>query len=267
VLDLERIQKDTYDMDLLVNLTINFVVAFMSFVGGWIWQRAKEVIQTRPARTFWRQFITSNAQIIIPRFFGPLGPSKFKHEQIGVIGCGTAAGLTELSLFLQTLYRKNLPLSYADTIGGDSLKTHLVLLGGPRSSPLMKETLDRIPTSWHFEKKPTGENILVDKKTGDIISALIKDDTFNPRLQEVGTDYAVIISTKNPFAKEKRLLQMAGIHDYGTWAAMRFVLSNAFLSHPLVREGKAVEALIEVDVLKRAPQNISLIALRELSSP
>jgi hypothetical protein len=254
-------------MDILVNLAINFVVAFISFAVGWLWQRAREVLRTRPARTFWRLFLTSQTQIIVARFFGPIGPSKFRHEQIGVIGCGTAAGVTELRVFLQTLCSKSLPLSYADTIEGDSLKTHLILLGGPRSSSLMKETLDRIPTTWRFEKKPTGENILVDKKTGDIIEALIRDDPSSPGREEVGTDYAVIISTNNPFAQEKRLLQVAGIHDYGTWAAMRFVLSQEFLRHPLVRKGKAVEALIEVDVLKGAPQHIGLIAFRELSLP
>lgn len=254
-------------MDILVNLTINLIVAFISFGIGWIWQRLREVIRTQPARTFWRPFITNNTQIIVPRFFGPIGRStKFKHEQVGVIGCGTAASLTELSVFLQKLDRKSLPLAYADTIDGDSLKTHLILLGGPRSYVLMKEALDRIPTTWRFEKKPTGENILVDKKTGDIIEAVIKDDPSNPRRQEVGTDYALIISTQNPFAKEKRLLQVAGIHDYGTWAALRFVLSTEFIRHPLVREGKTVEALIKTDILKGTPQNVGLIGLRELSS-
>lgn len=125
--------------------------------------------------------------------------------------------------------------------------------------------MTRLTTTWHFDKKPTGENVIVDKKDGKTTGAIIKDDAFSSGQQEVGTDYAVIFSTKNPFAPEKRLLYIAGIHDYGTWAGIRFVMTNEFVDHPLVRGHKNVEALIETDVLKQYPLRIRLIEMRELA--
>lgn len=238
------------------------LTAFVCFILAEGWRRALKTIRMRRARSFWQNFAQGNARIIVPRYGGL---PKFKHEQIGLIPCGTSNAITELQVELRTLKIPEPSVSYADRIlNGDDLKAHLILLGGPRSHQIMKETLDRLQTSWQFQKKPNGINVICDTKDGQLYEAKIRQDLYENGLEEVGLDYALLFKTPNPFSKKHTLLQAAGLHDYGTWAAVRFLLMKEFKYHPLVAQGKCVEALIEVDVLQGSPQGIKLIAIRDL---
>jgi hypothetical protein len=242
---------------------LGILTAFVCFIAAEGWRRALKTIHMRHARGFWQNFAQGNARIIVPRFYGHI---KFKHEQIGLIPCGTSNAITELQVELRTLKIPEPSVSYADRIlDGDDLKAHLILFGGPSSHKLMKETLARLKTGWQFQKKPDGVNVICDIKSGHMYESKIRQDLYENGLEEVGLDYALLFKTTNPFSKKHTLLHVAGLHDYGTWAAVRFLLTKEFKHHPLVAQEKCVEALIEVDVLQGSPQGIKLIAIRELT--
>ncbi len=145
-------------MDILSNIVNNPIVSglitgLIGFILGWVWKKIKDALSSRPARRFWRSLTNGKVRIVVPHFSGHV---KFQHEQIGVIAGGTANGLMELSSYLRSIGIAHIPLLNADHLKGDGLKTHLVFLGGPRSHPLLKETVTRLTTTWHFEKNQRG---------------------------------------------------------------------------------------------------------------
>jgi hypothetical protein len=88
---------------------------------------------------------------------------------------------------------------------------------------------------------------------------------YSPRRNTSGgleNDYGIIISCTNPFAPKKRQILGTGSFGYGTWACIRFLLSNEYLSHDLVK--KDAEFLVEADVVWGAPQQVKLLVSRKI---
>lgn len=202
---------------------------------------------------FWKPMIDNGLQIVLGRF------TEFSQfEQSGFLGAGDAVAMTEIQTFLGTIGISGVPISYADRLDGDALKTNLILLGGPDANVLTKETVSRVDSTLKFGDPEIHEIALFDSRDGT---------QFVPRRSapnKVKNDFGIVYWTQNPFAPRKRVLLGAGSFGYGTWACVRYVLSESFLKHELVDRGANVECLIEADILWEAPQHITTHIVREL---
>ena len=209
----------------------------------------------RKMRGFWLPLVEGGLQIVLGRFleFGDF-------EQSGLLGVGDAVAMTELRAGLESLGFPGIPISYADRLDGDALKTNLVLLGGPDANRLTRETIRRVGSTLKFGDPDRHVIALFDTVGGQ---------QFVPRRNRHGVsenDFGIVFSCKNPFAARKRIVLCAGSFGYGTWACVRFLLSNDFLAHPLAVQPTEAEFLIETEILWEAPQHIKLHVARALTN-
>lgn len=241
-------------MDAIWDITINLIAALIGFLIGWGWQKLRKEVRIRKARKFWQPFVEDGAKIIIGRHtqFDSFEPS-------GFVGVGSAMALTELNTFFDSLGLRNIAISYADRIDGDSLKTNLMLLDGPDANSISREATLRIKTSLKFGDSRRHEIAIYDSTTRIMYAPARRIDS-----KELGKDFGVIFKTSNPFAPNKHILLIAGSFGYGTWAAVRFATSKQFIEHPIVATGKNVECLIETDLVRETPQDIKLVILRQI---
>lgn len=201
---------------------------------------------------FWKPLVGDGLQIVLGRFieFAPF-------EQSGFLGVGDAVAMTEIQSFLGTIGISGVPISYADRLDGDALKTNLVLLGGPDANVLTRETALRVDSTLKFGDPKINEIAMFDSRDGK---------QFVPRRRtpdKIENDFGIVYWCQNPFEPRKRVLLGAGSFGYGTWACVRYVLSEPFLSDKLVKSGLNVECLIEADILWEAPQHITPHIVRE----
>ncbi len=204
---------------------------------------------------FWRPIIDDGLQIVLGRF------TEFSQfEQSGFLGVGDAVAMTEIQSCLGTLGISGVPISYADRLDGDALKTNLILLGGPDANVLARETVSRLITTLKFGDPDRHVIALFDSQG---------DKYFVPRRgasDKIENDFGIIFWCQNPFEPRKRVLLGAGSFGYGTWACVRHVLSSEFLTNSLVARGANLECLIEADILWETPQRIRAHIVRELPS-
>jgi hypothetical protein len=205
------------------------------------------------SHSFWKAFLTGGNLIVIGRFI------EFKKfEQSGFLGVGDAMALSELTSYLELFGLRNTPVSYADRVDGDSLKTNLILIGGPDANLITKEALARIPSTFHFGDPKLYQIGVIDSLTQTGYSPRLNDN------DEVISDYCIIIKTVNPFAHSKQILLIFGGYGYGSWAGARFTKSDKFLGAPPVSDGKDIECLIETDLVRETPQEAKIVILREI---
>ncbi|HZO71797.1 MAG TPA: hypothetical protein VFB60_06305 [Ktedonobacteraceae bacterium] len=244
---------------------ISFIIGF---IGPFLFKWFKNLKQGK-AKKFWKPLTQGKLHIVVPRLFNH---PTFKHEQIGVIAAGTVNSLFEIGSYLKSLNIAPPSIVYADLLGGDQLETHLIVLGGPTSNEFMKRALDSLKLSCQFDTLPNTafpnkkEDILVDRKTNQTYTSSLKQHTAGRNLKEVERDYAIIIKATHPFCREKQILHIAGLHDYSTWAGVKYVMSDDFLHQQIVKDKRSFEMLIQTDVVGGTPQNIKLVLARELRS-
>jgi hypothetical protein len=169
-------------------------------------------------------------------------------------------GSTELRAYFASLGLRDFAVSYADRLDGDSLKTNLILIGGPHPNAISKEVFTRINSTLRFGNPARFGSAIYDSSTDTSYAPLIDSG-------EILKDYGLILKTSNPFAPSKQVLLIAGSFGYGTWAGVRFAMSKEFVTNQVVAEGKPLECLIETDILRGTPQDIRLLALRPLEPP
>lgn len=241
-------------MNFLSDILINLVAGFIGFSIGWIWQKLQKMARFRKARVFWKPFVNGDLQVVIGRF------QKFAtFEPTGFLSVGDAIGLTELSTYFESLGLKNFTVSYADQLDGDSLKTNLILIGGPDANAISKEVVNRVESGIQFGEPGHHEIAIRDRKTNNIY---IPSRGINSN--EVIKDYGAILRTANPFSPGKQILVIAGSFGFGTWAGIRFAMSRKFVENPIASSNKALECLVETDVVYGTPQDIRLIILRPI---
>lgn len=205
---------------------------------------------------FWRPLVDDGLQIVLGRF------TQFsRFEQSGFIGVGDAVAMTEIQSCLATLGISGAPISYADRLDGNALRTNLILLGGPDANILTREAISRLTTTLEFGDPDRHEIGLFDSK---------ENRYFAPRkgidINKKENDFGVIFWCQNPFEPRKRIILCAGSFGYGTWACVRHILSLDFLTNKAVAMGANLELLIETDILWDAPQRIKTHIVRELGS-
>ena len=255
-------------IDYVNTLGITVIGFFMGFMGQWLLRRIKNLKQRR-AKKFWKPLTQGKLHIVVPRLFNH---PTFKHEQIGVIAAGTVNSLFEIGSYLKSLNLAPPSIVYADLLGGDQLETHLIVLGGPTSNEFMKRVLSTLKLSCQFETLPNNafpnkrEHIFVDRNTNQTYTSSLRKHTAGRNLKEVERDYAIIIKATHPFCYKKQILHIAGLHDYGTWAGIKYVMSYDFLHQQIVKDNRSFEMLIQTDVVGGTPQNMKLVLARELRS-
>jgi hypothetical protein len=233
----------------------NLISVLIGVCLGWLGRTLVKAIRYRYANHFWKPFVTGDLQVVVGRFF-----EFASFEQSGFLGVGEAIGLTELRAYFRKLGLRDLSISYADELTGDALKTNLILIGGPDANSVSKEVLSKIQTAIRFGNPSTHNIALHDTLTNKYFVPNLQKDS----QEKINTDYCGIIRTPNPFTPDKRLLLIAGSFGYGTWAGIRFVTSEQFVKNKVVSKNKPIECLIEVDIVRRTPQDIRPIFLREI---
>ena len=220
-------------------------------------------------KKFWGPFAQAESLIVLGRFLEehrrlpPVLAARLHYspvfESSGLIGFGDSMACAELRVTLERFGVGNFPVGWADLIHGDSLSKNLILLGGPDANAISQDFLMRIKPTLRCGIDVAGEIVVHDT---------ISQKTYAPRpIKEhnrTGTDYGIIIRASNPFNHEKQILYVAGCFGYGTWAGVRFLLSDEFQKEKLFAKGKPFECLVETEVVRDAPLNIRLIVLREL---
>ena len=133
------------------------------------------------------------------------------------------------------------------------------MLGGPDNNEISRRFLQKVNPRLRCG---------LDKADDITLYDTLKENRYTPSMsaneEETSIDYGVIISAKNPFSNGKQAVYIAGCFGYGTWAGARFVLSEEFLSHPLVESRDPFECMIKTEVFYDAPQTIELIEIRKL---
>jgi hypothetical protein len=237
--------------------------------------------------------MSKDVQLVIGRFRGLQG-----FEASGVIGAGDALAMYNLNEYFKRIGFGSFNVSYNDQLGygdaaGESLRTDLILLGGPDANTLTYEVIKRLSLGIAFKEiYPTDPDVLLeprvfDPATADTSSiannskpALITRhilrligvvsspqwripvilDTNNQRLyqplkdgEKILADCGVIIRAPNPFNPTKTVVILCGSYGYGTWAAVEYAQSRTFLSQVPHRSG-AIECVFMVDVVRDTPQ-------------
>jgi hypothetical protein len=209
-------------------------------------------MKSRIARRFWQPFFSGDLRIVVGRF-----TEFFQFEPSGLVGMGCAMALSELRLHLEKLGLRKFSFTFADRIDGDHLRDNLVLLGGPDANRLTREVVTKIQSTVRFGDPECHEIVIRDTLTGEAYLPKLTMDR-----KGIARDYGAIIKTRNPFDPSKHLLLAAGSVGFGTWGALRYAISDAFMASKPVRSGSPVDCLIETDVVLNTPQDIRQLVLR-----
>jgi hypothetical protein len=194
---------------------------------------------------FWLPLSEGGLQIVLGRF------TQFSHfEKSGLLGFGDAAAMVELRSHLESLLIHKTAVTFADRLAGESLQTNLVLLGGPDANAVSAKALSIHETNFQWEFPGAGRIELIDLRTRE---------RYIPKPK---TDYGLICRAKNPFNPSKTIIFAAGAHGFGTWAAVRYLISDEFIMAKAVREQLEVECLVECDIAWEMPHNVRRRILR-----
>lgn len=242
-------------MSILLDIGVNLIAAFIGFIIGWVWQWGGKEIKLRRVRRFWKPFTKGTIRAVVGRF------SEFESfEQSGFLGIGDAIGLAELRTYFDKLGLENFDVAYADRTSGDLLNANLILLGGPDANSVTRDAVSKIKSTIQFGNPEKYEIAFYDTITNRVYAPALQ----NINSKKIINDYGIIFKTANPFAPDKQIIVVAGSFGYGTWAGVRYILSKAFIENPLVNKNGQIECLITTDIVRETPQNIQMIALREL---
>lgn len=205
----------------------------------------------RLLHTHWQPLVDGGLQIVMGRFLAP------GFEQSGLVGTGDASAMSELRSTLESVGLPPVPVAYSDQVVGDSLRTNLILLGGPDPNTLTLEASKRLPTTIRFGDARRREVSFYDAKDRKYYSPK------QSRSNQLEIDLGLLICCANPFASTKRLIVAAGSFGHGTWACIRFLLSKDYFKHELA--GQDAEFLLKTDVLWGSPQQNTLLLSRTLN--
>jgi hypothetical protein len=160
-------------------------------------------------------------------------------------------------------------VAWADLARDDFLRKNLVLLGGAGTNEISRAFLDKTRPTLHC-RGGHGGFVISDRTEGiDHSSTVMGSESRS------GTDYCIIIRAANPFDPQKQVLYIGGAYGYGTWAGVRYALSDEFCKNAIVTAkagkghrsgtGKPFECLLATEVFRDAPLGIRLVVIRELS--
>lgn len=276
-------------MQLLFQIALNFFPAVVAFALGILWRRTRKAVVFFRARRFWRPVISDDLQIVLGGFGDLHG-----FEASGLIGRGDVLAMNELVAYFQKIGYGAPRVSYADELGhydltGKSLRSNMIVIGGPDVNSIARDILDRINLGIDFASGQIDESLSTHGREGrfklhprgrfsQFFSTersnrgilLIRDLTmardqkrpaiYRPTIKngKVLIDYGIVARAPNPFDPDKSVVLLAGAYGYGTWGAVRFAQSPRFLNQlkRLPKEASTIECLFGVEVVRESPQNI-----------
>lgn len=282
-------------MQVFIQATEGLITAVFAFILGVLWERARKALLNYHARRFWRPVMSKDAQLVIGRFRGLQG-----FEASGVIGAGDALAMYNLHEYFKRIGFDGFSVSYNDQLGygdaaGESLRTNLILLGGPDANTLTYEAIKRLSLGIAFKEiYPANPDELFEPRVFDPAAGETSPPANNSRsaiivahvLRRIGVtsspqwrtpvildinneklyqpvkdgdkvlaDCGVIIRAPNPFNPAKTVVILCGSYGYGTWAAVQYAQSREFLRQ-VPRHSDAMECVFMVDVVRDTPQRL-----------
>jgi hypothetical protein len=280
-------------VQVLIHAAEGLITGVFAFILGVLWERTRKVLLNYRARKFWRPVMSKDVQLVIGRFRGLQG-----FEASGVIGAGDALAMYNLHEYFKRIGFGGFNVSYNDQLGygdaaGESLRTNLILLGGPDANTLTYDVIKRLSLGIAFKEiYPTNPDELLEPRVFDPATAETPPTANNPKLtliagrmlrrigvisspkwrtpvildinnqelyqplkdgDKILADCGVIIRAPNPFNPTKTVVILCGSYGYGTWAAVEYAQSRKFLSQVPHRSG-AIECVFMVDVVRDTPQ-------------
>ena len=212
-------------------------------------QNIKDTFLTK--KVLFNAFFNVDYKIVIGRF------TEFElFEPSGFWGVGDAMGLSELTKHLDERRYNSFTVEYADKLNGELLSENLILIGGPDANQITGDVVSRLELSLGFGNPDNHEIGFYNRKNNEIYNPIIKNE-------KVVKDYGVIISAKNPYNTQNRVLLFFGSFGFGTWAALKYVTSDAFLRQE-IGDDDDFECLIETDVIKDTPHGIKTLFINKL---
>jgi hypothetical protein len=189
-------------------------------------------------------------------------------EASGLMGIGDAKAADVLRRQFRKLHLREFPLSYANEIPpGQTYTGTLLCVGGPDTGPTILEAWKRARTSFEWVD-PERHDLRIRDKNNPSIKPYEPGYGLNwAGHTEVVRDYGLIVRAPNPFAQKGDndwILLFAGCFGYGTLAAVKYAVTEDFVTQELVHKGHPVECLLSVDVVGGAPQRSELLDIRPL---
>jgi hypothetical protein len=265
------------------------LTTFVAFLLGAVWERSLHVVVNARARRFWRPLMAGRLTIVLGRFRGLP-----RFEASGVVGAGDNLALRDLSDYFSKIGFRRYTVFYNDqfdhpeSMSESPLQGNLVLLGGPDANSVTREVLSRLhlgvefvevspvvlaqvrgarplprgapasgrhPARWRRRKGNAWRvPVFLDRHTERVHGPVFAGD-------DLRADCGVVLRCPNPFNPSKEVLILCGSYGYGTWGAVRFVQSTAFL-RGLPADASAIECLLTVEVSHDMPQGVQVEFLR-----
>jgi hypothetical protein len=280
------------------------VATALAFILGITWQRLKNVFINYRARRFWAPMMSKDLQLVIGRFRG-----LHQFEASGMIGAGDALAMTDLHAYFGRIGFGGFRVSYNEQLGygdpsGETLRTNLILLGGPDANSLTYDVVKRLNLGVAFKEIdsrqpdelfeprvfefPESDNDSQSRFSFTRIARSLRNLTNGAEVQlwrtpvfvdlldgrkvyqptkdgdHILEDCGLIVRAPNPFDQTKNVVIMCGSYGYGTWAAVQLVQTKAFVKQ-IPRSGRTLECIFRVDVVRDTPQRLQISLLRPIS--
>lgn len=232
----------------------------------------------------WQAFLESPIHVVAPRHPLKLG------EVGGYISWTDYQTVEELQHYVAQFGITHLPVSHSDLYGSNlyaktfrdvRTKTNLVLVGGPVVNHLSKLAMEELKPTFKFVERKgpyTKEQfwLYIDGlEPEDVPDDLESDEVRAPIAPEpydrITHDYAIIVRSYNPFDPSKELLFISGYHGFGTWGAMRGLLSPEFLEKLYatrqIQTDPYFECVVRTRVVDLEPEIPTIIKTRWFKKP
>lgn len=248
-------------MSVAGEIGLNAGIALLLYLVGLITPWIRSTYRYRQTRPFWRPLARSHVTLVVGRH------ELHTWEPSGLIGVGDAKALEELGEYFRSARLPPFQVKFVDEIPrGQAPGGTLLCIGGPDTSlsdgefRLISDLWRRAPTSFSWGDSSQHELAIRDTRSGDY---------FEPAgfPNEVTRDYALIVRTPNPYSQRETrdwVLLFAGCVGYGTWGAVQFATTPAFIEDARLAGADSFECLVAVEVANGAPGQIELVDVRRL---
>ena len=293
-------------MEPLIDLAEGIAATLLAFLLGLTWRRIVAAVHRR-ARRFWRPVMSEDLQLVVGRFRGLKG-----FEASGVIGAGDSLAMHRLGKYFDKIGFHSFEISFNDQLGygdpsGKSLRTNLILLGGPDSNTLTNDVLRHVKVGIEFKETDDARpDELLDPRIFDSGAVNVANTAPRPGISSIvrrlkGTEASssshkwrtpVFVDTliRNTIYRPTKLDDDI-VSDCGAvlrvpnpFAPSKNVIivcgsygygtwaaidlvQSKAFLRNVARSAKAIECIFRVDVVRDTPQRPEICLFREASNP
>ena len=172
-------------------------------------------VRRKPGSFLWQHFLENATETII------VLPSPHGEYKDGISYCDACA-MGKIYARLQHL--TDLDVRMPEQVGSE-IKKNLILISGPKTNPLTKELYASQAMAW---KLKLDDGVIYDKEQQMVVTPQYLPGKTR-RLEDLTTDYGVIVYMDNPFGSHSKVLHLAGIRGCGTVAAALAITEEKFL--------------------------------------